>query len=253
MIILKKHNENKYASAKELHRKLGLDKSNFSQWIKRVLINKPFIKDKDFTLFSTKSTGGRPSIDYLLTEQTAISVIMISGGKKAHEIRLEVVKAFQQKQNLDLLTHDQVIYLSLLKSFFKYSENQKDIAKQHVNKFAKESNLKNPYAEFHLMRNNALNIDTNTINQNIKDFCIEHQKTLPKYVNSKRSKIQFLDMYENLKIAVWDFLSIKGIVNKEKLSELVKKMAQTENLELFVKNETNLFQKKENLDLKAIR
>ncbi len=60
-------------------------------------------------------------------------------------------------------------------------------------------------------------------------------------------------MYENLKISVWDFLSIKGIVNKEKLSELVKKMSRTENLELFVKNETNLFQKKENLDLKAIK
>lgn len=108
MFELVEINGKKYASAKKLHRDLGLNKTNFTQWIRRVLLNKPFIENIDFSYLSNKSTGGRPSIDYLLTKDTAVSVIMISGGDKAHEIRMQVIKAFEERQTGILLNADQV-------------------------------------------------------------------------------------------------------------------------------------------------
>lgn len=133
MVELRENNGIKYASAKELHFRLGLNKSNFTQWIRRVLLNKPFIENIDFSYLAKKSTGGRPSIDYLLTEQTAISVIMISGGKKAHEIRNEVVEAFRQKKTGISLTVDQVTALTDIVKAMTLVSVQKNAENKHYN------------------------------------------------------------------------------------------------------------------------
>ena len=130
-------NGQKRASAKLIHEALGLDKTNFSQWIKRVLLNKPFIEDVDFSYLKTKSTGGRPSIDYLLSQTTAISVIMMSGGVKAHEIRLEVVKAFEEKQSGVSLSIEQVKALTEMVKAMTLVSVQNKAEKMHFNFYGK--------------------------------------------------------------------------------------------------------------------
>jgi len=58
-------------SAKELHKELGIRK-HFASWIKQS-IERAFLEDgTDFISEKGKSTGGRPSIDYLLTKDSAI-------------------------------------------------------------------------------------------------------------------------------------------------------------------------------------
>ena len=133
MFEIIEYNNKKYASAKNLHVSLGLSKTNFTQWIRRVLLNKPFIEGVDFSYFTNKSTGGRPSVDYLLTQETAIAVIMISGGEKAHEIRMQVIEAFKEKQTGITLTVEQVTALTDMVKAMTLVSVQKKAESKHFN------------------------------------------------------------------------------------------------------------------------
>lgn len=245
MIELKKHNNLELASAKDIH--LNLDvKSQFDTWIKTGIKNAWLKEDLDFYTYKYKSTGGRPFTDYLLTENSALAIIVMSRVKKAKYVRDELLKAFQQQKDLDLLNHEQIIGLSALIGFFKYIDNQKEVETKHKNEYVKDNFSKYSFAEFHQYRNKALEIEPNIIDQKIKEYCVINSRALPN-LNNKHAKIQFLDMYKNLRNAVWDFMEIKGQINSLKLANLAEKMAKAGNLELFHKNEDNLFQNKENI------
>ena len=221
-------------------------KQKFANWIHNLIRDFDFKENKDFIIILLKSTGGRPGKEYDLTIEMAKEVSMLARNDKGKQARLYFISIQEQKQNLDLLNHEQIIGLSTLIGFFKYVDNQKEIETKHKNKFAENSFKKYPFAEFHKYRNEALEIEPLMIDQKIKEYCILNSKALPNLKN-KHAKIQFLDMYKNLRNAVWDFMEIKGQINSLKLADLAEKMAKAGNLELFNKNEDNLFQSKESL------
>ena len=65
---------------------------------------------------------------------------------------------------------------------------------------------------------------------------------------SKREQILILDSPETVKIAVWDFLTMKGEINALNLANLVGNMMRLEhNPQLFRKNEDTLFEEKQDL------
>ena len=246
-------NGKEYISGIELKKELGASpKSKFASWIKRQ-IERAYLKENiDFVQIIEQSSGGRKATNYLLTIESAKRISIISGTKKSKELIDYLLELEKQKDNLDLLTHDQVVMLSVLEGFFKYVENQKLIQKKHTDTFVKNySGRKNSYAEFHIYRNEILQIEPERLNEQIQNYCIENQKRMPN-LKSKHSKINFLNAYDNLRNAVWDFLEIKGEINSLKLANLVKRMAEAKNLQMFTRNETNLFQQKENINLKAI-
>lgn len=61
--------------ARQLHEFLGVGK-DFSNWIKKRIVDGGFIDAIDFTPVLAKSTGGRPAIDYGLSLRMAQHLCM---------------------------------------------------------------------------------------------------------------------------------------------------------------------------------
>jgi phage anti-repressor protein/very-short-patch-repair endonuclease len=69
--------EQKLISAKKLHTELGMKKA-FSTWIKKSIDRAMLDENIDFFYKKKESTGGRPSIDYELTIESAMIITSIS-------------------------------------------------------------------------------------------------------------------------------------------------------------------------------
>ncbi len=227
MIELKEYEGIKYASAKEIFNALGQRKSNFTQWIRIVLLNKPFIENQDFTFLKMRSTGGRPGIDYLLTKETAISVIMISGGVKAHEIRMQVINAFKEKQSGILLNVDQVSALTDMVKTMTLVSVQKDAEKNHY----KFKNFKKS-SEWWSYRAELLGYST----QSLKDALANIGK---KYSSQKKALIH-IEPSEIIRTGVIDLLVALGR-NEEyaiNIAEFAKVIAEKNNYHLQIWDDT---------------
>jgi phage anti-repressor protein len=72
--------------ARELHCFLE-SKQEFSNWIKSRIEKYDFEEDRDFTIILSKSSGGRPSIEYALTIDTAKEFSMVENNQKGRDAR----------------------------------------------------------------------------------------------------------------------------------------------------------------------
>lgn len=235
--------DNNTVSAKEVYEQLGINKK-FATWIKTNLQRAELEENKDFIPLREQSTGGRPSVDYCLKRDAAISIVVMSGGKNAKKVRNELIQLFNQRENKDLLNEQEILTLSALIGFFKFVENQKEIADKNLDIYVAQHPSKYSYAEFHTMRNKILQISKEEIEKRLIEYCTEQNKRLPA-LKTTRDKFLFIDMYDSLKNAVWDFLYINGAPTALKMAELAKKMARAQGISILTKNETNLFQNKE--------
>lgn len=88
-------------NARELHEKLQ-NKRQFSDWIKQRVEQYGFIENVDFITFSQnceKPKGGRPTIEYALTLDTAKEIAMVENNEQGKRIRryfIEVEKKARQ-------------------------------------------------------------------------------------------------------------------------------------------------------------
>jgi phage anti-repressor protein len=124
MVQLKEYNGKMYASAKELHNELGI-KDNVSTWFNRNCKRAIFENEKDFIALKQESTGGRPSLDYLLTKESALTLVALSSGQYAKNVRLEIIKAFEEKQTGISLNVDQISALTDIVKAVTLVSNQK--------------------------------------------------------------------------------------------------------------------------------
>lgn len=237
----------------ELYDYLELTPSYYSRFITKEILNNPYCSDnKDYcTVVQVNNSGGNFRREYYLNIDFAKKICMVSKSKKGNIIRDELVKLTIAVESLDLLSHDQVIAVNTLKSFFKYVDNQKTWLKKHIDNFTSKSNANNPFTEFHNWRNSMLKLETKELDRQIQQYCIDNMKRMPKN-QTKDEKIRFLNEYGTLKNAVWDFLSIRGEVNALKLATLAQRMAESENMQVYQKNEDNLFQQKENINIRQL-
>lgn len=233
----------------ELYDYLELSKNYYSRFIAKEIENNPYCVDNVdcYTPVQVTSESGRYRQEYFVHIDFAKKICMLSKTKKGEEIRNELVKLTKQKENLDLLTHEQVLFLTALKTFYKYVENQTEIKNEHQKKYVSEHpNKFNRFAEFNIWRNKMLDIEPKTLNKMVIDFTVKNQKQINKSISKDRI-INLLDSYDGLKNAVWDCLNVRGEINALKIAELVKNMAKVENLAIFKTNETDLFRTKENI------
>lgn len=239
--------ENGMVDARELHSFLEV-KNYFADWFEDMRDYADLKEQKDFYGISRQSTGGRPRKDYDLTIDSAKEICMLAKNQKGKELRRWLIQLSNKVEENDLLTHEQVIFLSKLKVVFSYISECKKSEQLHLNKHVQESNAKNPYAEFHVMRNEILGIDPTTIDERIKLYCIENQRLLPKNC-SKTEKLIILDKYEVLRNGVWDYLRATESTQSIKLANLVKEMAMVEQIAMNRVNESNLINSKINLPI----
>lgn len=86
--------------ARELHEGLG-SKQDFSDWVKKRIDECDGIENKDFTIILGKSTGGRPSKEYILKLEISKEMAMLERneeGKKYRRYFIEVEKKYKQLQ-----------------------------------------------------------------------------------------------------------------------------------------------------------
>ncbi len=224
MIELKEYKGKKLASAKELHRLLGMNQQ-FSQWVK-YNINKTLIEiEKDFYPILTKSTGGRPTTDYLLTRDSALGFIMVSGGKYAKSVRTEVLETFKQKQIGILLNVDQVSALTDMVKAMTLVSNQKDSERKHYNFLNRPKDWYNYRAE--LLGYSA---------SSLREAMVQVNK---KYKSQKQALIH-LDPSEIIRTGVVDLLIALGRGREYALNiaEFAKVIAEKNGYHLQIWNDT---------------
>lgn len=225
MIELKEYNEVQFVSAKEIHKRLGQTDKNFNQWIKRVLLNTPFRDGLDFSLLKRESTGGRPATDYLLKEQTAISVIMMSGGKDAHKVRLEIAKAFFEKEKGVLMNADQVGAITDISFSMTLVSVQKESERRHYDYLNKPK-------DWYKYRAELLGYSTESLKTAMA-------KVNKKYKSQKKSLV-YLNPIEVIRTGVIDLLMALG-KNKEyalNVAEFAKVIAEKNNYHLQIWDDT---------------
>lgn len=231
----------------DLYDFLELEKSNYSRFIRKEILDNPFAEEgKDYSSCMTSENIGKKGNfrkDYNLHIDFAKKLCMVSKSGKGNDVRNYLVNLTKKVENNDLLTHEQVIYLSKLKAVFSFISECQKAEELNKNVFIQESNSKNPFAEFHKMRNEILKLDPFTIDERLKQYCIENQRLLPKG-KTKIEKLIVLDKYEVLRNGVWDFLTATKSEQALKLANLVKKMAEAENLAIKRVNEVDLLNQK---------
>lgn len=114
-------------SAKELYEFLEI-KRDFSNWCKG-MFEYGFEEGKDFTPILVKSTGGRPSIDYALTLDTAKEIAMLQRtdkGKQARQYFIECEKQLKENQTPASIEDVLIQQLQLTKMLRLEQEQIKD-------------------------------------------------------------------------------------------------------------------------------
>lgn len=97
LITVTRNKGKKVVSARELHEKLE-SKQDFSNWIKGRIEKFGFQENKDFTIILSKSTGGRPTIEYALTLDMAKELGMLEGNDIGKQIRRYFIEVEKKSQ-----------------------------------------------------------------------------------------------------------------------------------------------------------
>lgn len=211
MNVIKIENQN-FISARELYSELGV-KKDYSTWIKDSLKRAELEEWKDFTPFKGESTGGRPTIDYLLLRDSALTVIMMSGGKLASKLRKQVIELYNQHDTGLAFTAQQIEALMDLSKAMTLISIQKEVEKKHFD-------LYNDKYTWYQYRAALLGYSTDDVIQAMKNVNKKH-KTI------KASLIQ-LDATELIRTGVIDFMVAMGKTAEyaNNVGNLCKSMAE---------------------------
>jgi phage anti-repressor protein len=239
----------------ELHQVLNLNTVNYDKNIKnwktelygfRDDIREPKI-GIDYSV-SNDSTYNMEVLD--LTIEFAKLITLNSKSILKRKYAQCLLELERKKNNLELLTMEQVIFINKLIQFFSFITNQQDVLGNHSKKYVKNRLEKGRrvdelYSFFHGWRNSKLDISQDEIEDNLKEFCIKNQKSISIMKRTKFEKIFVMDNYETLRHAVWDFMHLN---NKQemahKVAEITYKIASETQVPIFRRNENNLFQQK---------
>lgn len=96
--VSKNANNEQVVSARELHQFLEAG-SNVNTWFKNQVERAMLQEGIDFIQINEESTGGRPSIDYVISLQSAKEIAMLNGGEKGKQARLYFIECEKQLKN----------------------------------------------------------------------------------------------------------------------------------------------------------
>lgn len=214
MELIEKDNR-RLMSAKEIYERLGI-KKKFSTWIKTSIERAGLEENKDFVTFREQSVGGRPLENYLLTRDSGIAVIMMSGGKFAKECRLDVIKTYTDIETGLSFTAVHVEALLDLSKSMTLVSIQNRVEARHFN-------LYNDKYTWYKYRAALLGYSTATLTKAMREVNKKHQTI-------KKSLIQ-LDANELIRTGVIDLMLALGKTQEyaTNVGNLCKKIAEKAN------------------------
>lgn len=201
--------------------------------------------------FVDKSSGGRPRQNYWLSSDTAQELVMSSRCEKAREIKKSIIKLLDEHADGKWISVAQGKIMWEFLNEFKFIENQKKAEKIAIEHLSKHFvNNKYNYAMANKHRNQQLSYTTEQVRTEYEDFCKKNNMQIYKSL-TKTQMTYYFNKYLLIRNAVWDFLIVKEYSNNPiEISEFVCRIAEEWGVEIYPKNEDNLFQSQEsNKDL----
>jgi len=233
-------------------------KTRYDIWLKRCIENADLQNSEDFCTNLVKSTGGRPSTEYYFTIDAAKEICIISATKKAKELRRWLISESKKRENLEYITPKEAALAYEYINFFKYIENQKRAFILHKESFLKENPIsKYVYAEFAKYRANVVGWDKEQVDNAISEYLKTHAgHNFTKLMKlSMSDKLSIIDVNEAIRVSILDLLFSKGTHPEiaHKFANMVKNVSKEMEVLALRKNENNLFQTKENIQLRIIK
>jgi Rha family phage regulatory protein len=203
---------------------------------------------------------GREQRAYQMNRDGFTLLAMGYTGAKALKFKLLYIEAFNKMEahlremQKTILNNDELALIFNLINFFRYLEHCKQIEERHkktyiIGKLKDNTKKYEDLAkQFYVMRNNLLEIgNTKQLQERYKKYCLSHPNV--RYVSNadKFLMVFSMDKYEPIRHAIADFLKLELHTDGYtlKLANQANDLAKRGNVDLEVRNETNLFQEKE--------
>jgi phage anti-repressor protein len=193
MKLIKKDNHH-FVSARDLHENLGM-KRQFTNWMSENIKRAMLEEGKDFNTIMLKSTGGRPSLDYQLTKDSALTIIVMSGGVNAKRMRDEVIRLYNMHDTGLAFSSDQVCALIDISKAMTLVSIQKEVERKHFD-------IYNDKYSWYQYRAALLGYNT--------DDVINAMKLINKQHKTIRISLIRLDANELVRVGVIDFFRAMG-------------------------------------------
>ena len=252
MLTLIEKDGRKFVYLSELYSKLELDRTNYPKFIREQIQENEYAqKEKDFSYLGTKSTGGRPKADYLLSHDFAKDIILRSKSKVGKKFRDWLISLGNEVENGLRPTHSEILFLMDLVKLFAYHEYRERARSLHRDAYV--HNLSGGkqtsgwmYGRFEKWRADALGLGKEDLETKIKEYCIANYARVPKRITQAEALI-IIDKYELIKNAVWDLLMSKNKSEQyiKNICALAKELAERLEPEFKRWNQQTLFGEKE--------
>ncbi len=252
----------------ELYDYLGLDRSQYSRFVRKEIIESLHFDDgKDYSTSVSNNTNigkrGQFRKEINIHIDTAKKLCMISKSEKGNEIRNELVQLTKQKESGRLLNHEQILWVMKMVKIFAVYEHRKIVLNNNAEIYVKNALTLKPgyyknknilYAKFHQWRNEVLNTGKDVLAQRVKEYCLIERKRIPAKFTQDEA-LTLMGEYEQIKNAMWDLLSSQNkseeVINN--VCSLASEMAKEMKPFLERLNESNLFfDKIDNSDIKQL-
>ncbi len=213
----------------------------------------------NFGLSSYTNSQSKELPMYIISKNGFTLLAMGYTGVKALEFKMAYIEAFDQMEmhiremQKTILTNDELALVFNLINFFRYLEHCKQVEEKHKKTYIlgrlKEGKAYGELAkQFYVMRNNLLDIgNTKELQAKYKQYSLKHPNI--RYVSGadKFVMIFSMDKYEPIRHAIADFLKLELHTDGYtlKLANQAKDLAKRGGVKLEVRNETNLFQEKD--------
>jgi Rha family phage regulatory protein len=180
-------------------------------------------------------------------------------GKEALKFKTAYINAFNEMEahiremQKNILTNDELALVFNLLNFFRYLEHCKQVEDKHkkvymAGKLKEGKEYGELVKQFYVMRNNLLEIgNTKQLQAKYKQYCAIHPNIRYTPNADKFVMIFSMDKYEPIRHAIADFLKLELHTDGYtlKLANQAKDLAKRGNMSLELRNETNLFQEKD--------
>lgn len=239
---------NNQVSAREIHSLLDSQKA-FSTWIKKKIKAAMLEEGKDFIPKWEESNGGRPSVDYLLTLESAKEIAVLQQTQKGKELRKYLISLSEKVENNELLSIPKVALLYKMIETFKFADYQIKAEELHKDRFILSNKVKgNIHKLFAENRNEILGINNEMLKQELINMFQQGLIHKPQAKNI-RSRIALIDRYKLMRNAVTDYLISLQVNTHDAITfaETVMEVAKITQIEIRIKDEDTLFETKKNV------
>jgi phage anti-repressor protein len=232
---------NGMVSSRQIHGFLGI-KKDYTDWIKYWIKESDYESDIDFTLKLGKSTGGRPSVDYLVNKDMAMTLVMTSGGQFAKQLRKHLIELFDKRNNLELITIEESVIAHKVLDCLSYVENQKEAYVRHKNTYVERNTAYgNVFAQFNIYRHLITGWNKQKIQNAVNEYILKEQH--PVKTTNQTEMLNIIDRYEAIRVACLDLLLSENhnIDSANKFADLIKRIAKVKQVQPLSENKTDLF------------